>query len=203
MTSMIWDLGGTLMDTYPDVDRTLAGVVHDEADEAAIMEVARLTRISSSHAISTLAQRYGVPEARLRDAYEAIKDQWEQQAPPLVEGALEVMEAIRESGGLNLVATHRDRASATVLVDSLGLPVDDMVCAPDGFPRKPDPTMNRELLHRHALDPADCRAVGDRPGDVEAAEAAGIQGYLLVTPGIPLGEPGARRIESLRELLEA
>lgn len=203
MTSMIWDLGGTLMDTYPDVDRTLAGVVHDEADEAAIMEVARLTRISSSHAISTLAQRYGVPEARLRDAYEAIKDQWEQQAPPLVEGALEVMEAIRESGGLNLVATHRDRASATVLVDSLGLPVDDMVCAPDGFPRKPDPTMNRELLHRHALDPADCRAVGDRPGDVEAAEAAGIQGYLLVTPGIPLGEPGVRRIESLRELLEA
>lgn len=203
MTSMIWDLGGTLMDTYPDVDRTLAGVVHDEADEAAIMEVARLTRISSSHAISTLAQRYGVPEARLRDAYEAIKDQWEQQAPPLVECALEVMEAIRESGGLNLVATHRDRASATVLVDSLGLPVDDMVCAPDGFPRKPDPTMNRELLHRHALDPADCRAVGDRPGDVEAAEAAGIQGYLLVTPGIPLGEPGVRRIESLRELLEA
>ncbi|PZP16983.1 MAG: haloacid dehalogenase [Brachybacterium faecium] len=203
MTSMIWDLGGTLMDTYPDVDRTLAGVVHDEVDDAAIMEVARLTRISSSHAISTLAERYGKPEAELRDAYEALEDQWEQQAPPLVDGALQVMEAIRESGGLNLVATHRDRASATVLVDSLGLPVDDMVCAPDGFPRKPDPAMNLELLRRHSLDPADCCAVGDRPGDVAAAEAAGIRGYLLVTPGIPLGEPGVRRIESLRELLES
>ena len=43
-------------------------------------------------------------------------------------------------------------------------------------------------------------AVGDRPADVEAAEAAGIRAYLLTTPGIPLGAPGMRRIESLSEL---
>lgn len=201
---MIWDLGGTLMDTYPDVDRTLAGVVHDGDDdvsEAEIREVAELTRISSSHAITTLAERHGVPEQRLREAYDALTERWEQQAPPLMDGAREVMDAVKASGGLNLVATHRDRASATVLVESLGLPVDDVVCAPDGFPRKPDPAMARELLRRHHLGPGDCRAVGDRPADVEAADAAGIQGYLLVTPGIPLGEPGVHRIESLRDLL--
>lgn len=200
MTSMIWDLGGTLVDTYPDVDRTLAGVVRGDVDDEALREVAQLTRISSSHAISTLAGRYDVPEDALQQAYDALKKQWEQQAPPLMAGAREVMEAVRASGGKNLVATHRDRDSATVLVEALGLEVDDMVCAPDGFPRKPDPAMHRELLKRNGLDAGECLAVGDRPADVQAAEAAGVKAYLLVTPGIPLGEPGMRRIESLREL---
>lgn len=200
MTSMIWDLGGTLVDTYPDVDRTLAGVVRGDVDDEALREVAQLTRISSSHAISTLAGRYDVPEDALQQAYDALKKQWEQQAPPLMAGAREVMEAVRASGGKNLVATHRDRDSATVLVEALGLEVDDMVCAPDGFPRKPDPAMHRELLERNGLDAGECLAVGDRPADVQAAEAAGVKAYLLVTPGIPLGEPGMRRIESLREL---
>lgn len=197
---MIWDMGGTLVDTYPDVDRTLAQVVHDEVDDTELMEVARLTRVSSSHAISTLAGRYDVPEESLRSAYDALKDRWEEQAPPLMDGVRETMAAVRESGGLNLVATHRDRASATVLVEKLGLEIDDMVCAPDGFPRKPDPAMHLALLERNDLDASQCLAVGDRPADVEAAEAAGIRAFLLTTPGIPLGEQGVTRIESLGEL---
>lgn len=197
---MIWDMGGTLVDTYPDVDRTLAQVVHDEVDETELMEAARLTRVSSSHAISTLAGRYDVPEESLRSAYDALKDQWEHEAPPLMDGVSEVMEAVRASGGLNLVATHRDRESAAVLVEKLGLEIDDMVCAPDGFPRKPDPAMHLALLERNGLSAGECLAVGDRPADVEAAHAAGIRAYLLTTPGIPLGELGMERIESLREL---
>ena len=54
-------------------------------------------------------------------------------------GAAEVMAAVRRGGGLNLVATHRDRASAENLFHALGVQVDDLVCAPDGFARKPDP----------------------------------------------------------------
>ncbi|MFQ6485180.1 HAD-IA family hydrolase [Brachybacterium epidermidis] len=200
MTSVIWDMGGTLVDTYPDVDRALAAAVHAEVDDNALMEVARLTRVSSSRAISTLAGRYDVPEETLRSAYNALKDRWERQAPPLMDGVLEVMDAVRAAGGVNLVATHRDRDSATVLVESLGLEIDDMVCAPDGFPRKPDPAMHQALLERNDLTAQDCLAVGDRPADVEAAEAAGIRAYLLTTPGIPLGAPGMRRIESLSEL---
>ena len=80
----------------------------------------------------------------------------------------------------------------------LSLEVADLVCAPDGHPRKPAPDMVLALLARHELGPQECLAVGDRPADVEAAAAAGVEGVLLETPGIPLEAPGARRIHSLR-----
>lgn len=202
MPSVIWDLGGTLLDTYPVVDRALASALHGvEVSAAALDDVARLTRVSSGHAIETLAQRHGVPEADLRAAYESTKATWRVSPPPAMDGAREVLAAVRAGGGLNLVATHRPRESAVTLLREVGLEVDDLVCASDGFARKPDPAMALELLRRHALDPTDTIAVGDRPGDIAAARAAGVRGVLLETPGIVLEAPGAQRIGSLRELI--
>ena len=203
MRAMVWDLGGTLLDTYPVVDRALAGAVRagGGGDPELRHEVATLTRVSSGHAITTLAERHGVPEEDLRAAYEATKETWRHEPPPVMPGAEEVMAAVRAGGGLNLVATHRERGSAEQLLDAVGLEVDDLVCAPDGFPRKPDPSTVLELLRRHALDPVDVLAVGDRPADVGAAEAAGVRGVLLETPGIPLEVPSADHVTRLDQLL--
>lgn len=200
MQALIWDLGGTLVDTYPDVDRALAAVLDPQPGDELLHEVAQLTRVSSSHAISTLAARHQLPEQRLRAAYEATKQHWQEHPPPETDGARELLDAMREQGGLNLVFTHRDRHSATALLDALGLRVHDMVCAPDGYARKPDPAMVHALLERHALAPEDCLAVGDRPADVEAAAAAGVRGVLLETVGIELDAGDAQRVTSLREL---
>lgn len=200
-TSIIWDLGGTLVDTYPDVDRALVRALEEPLTPARLHEVALLTRMSSAHAISVLAERYGVPEETLQAAYDATKETWRVQPAPVMDGAREVLAAVHAGGGLNLVATHRDRHSALTLLEGLDLDVDDMVCAPDGFPRKPDPAMHLALLERHGLDPARVLAVGDRPADVEAALAAGTDAWLLVTPGIPQKSPGGRRTDSLHALI--
>lgn len=199
--SIIWDLGGTLVDTYPEVDRALVAALGEEPTPRRLHEVALLTRRSSAHAITTLAERYGVPEETLQAAYDETKQIWTVQPAPVMDGAREVLAAVHAGGGLNLVATHRDRTSAQTLLDGLDLAVDDLVCAPDGFPRKPDPAMHLELLSRHELEAAEVLAVGDRPADVAAAQAAGIRGVLLGTPGIPLRAPGATRIDGLRDLL--
>lgn len=199
MRSIIWDLGGTLFDTYPDVDRALALAAF--GDVSRIGEVAALTRVSSGHAISELARRTGTPEARLRAAYDGVKDHWKEAPAPVMPGAEEVMAAVRAGGGLNLVATHRDRASAELLLQATGLAVDDMVCAPDGYARKPSPQMVQTLLARHGLTAGEVLTVGDRPADVQAGMAAGVTGVLLVTPGIPLAAGDVRRIGDLRELM--
>lgn len=205
MRSIIWDLGGTLMDTYPDVDRALAasayGADPTDVGDRARAEVAALTRISSGYAIKELARRHEVPEKELRSAYDGVKARWTQHPAPVMDGAREVMAAVRGNGGLNLVATHRDRISAEQLLVDTGLSADDVVCAPDGYHRKPSPQMYQVLMERHALDPSEVLAVGDRPVDVEAADAAGITGVLLITPGIPLEAGGSVSITSLTELL--
>ncbi|WP_275689710.1 HAD-IA family hydrolase [Actinotalea caeni] len=198
---MVWDLGGTLIDTYPDVDRALALAAFGDASPGRLAEVAALTRVSSDHAITQLSARTGVGAEELRRAYDGVKERWEHTPAPVMPGAREVMAAVSARGGLNLVATHRDRASAELLVARTGLAVDDMVCAPDGHARKPSPEMIEVLMGRHRLDPGDVLAVGDRPVDVEAGEAAGATGVLLVTPGIPLDAGDARRVGHLGELL--
>ena len=202
MRAVIWDLGGTLVDTYPDVDRALAAAIRPEPDDALLHEVVLLTRRSSSEAISRLAQRHGLAEETLRAAYEGTKQRWREHPPPAMAGARELLAAVRDGGGLNLVSTHRERDSALALLDALDLTVDDVVCAPDGYPRKPDPAMVRALLSRHELEPGECLAVGDRPGDVEAARAGGVRGVLLETPGVPLEAGDAERITALSELLD-
>ena len=78
-----------------------------------------------------------------------------------------------------------------------------MVCAPDGFPRKPDPTMVQLLLQRHGLDVDECIFVGDRPIDAEAAHAAGMASALL-SEDIPDGGSTwyqLRILDDLRPLL--
>lgn len=201
MRAIIWDFGGTLLDTYPDVDRALALAAFGNTDEGRLAEVAALTRVSSGHAITELSARTGVPEAELRAAYDGVKELWESTPAPVMPGAREVMAALRQAGGLNLVATHRDRASAELLLAATGLPVDDMICAPDGYARKPSPEMAETLLERHELDPSEVLTIGDRPADLESGRAAGIAGFLLVTPGIPLDAGDARTIGHLREVL--
>lgn len=204
--SIIWDLGGTLLDTYPDVDRALARAVFgDEPPGPAprrIAEVARLTRISSARAIDELSARHGVPRHDLQEAYDQVKEHWREHPAPAMPGAREVMDAVREGGGANLVATHRDAVSARMLLDAAGLEVEDLVCAPDGFARKPDPQMLQALIARHRLDPARVLAVGDRSADVEAARAAGVPAALLETPGIHLPAGSAPRITRLAQLLD-
>lgn len=190
-------MGGTLVDTYPEVDRTLAAATWPTPTQSQLDEVARLRSESIAHAIDVLSSRHGIDHYVLSQAYADLKERWRTHPAPLMDGAREVMDAARAGGGLNLVATHRDRTSAEALLRALEVHVDDLVCAPDGYARKPDPQMNLVLLDRHGLRPAEVVAVGDRPIDVEAAQAAGIEGFLLSDEG-----EGPGIIRSLRDLLD-
>lgn len=207
MRSVIWDMGGTLVDTYPAVDRTLAAAVWgDDLTDARLAEVRELRVRSIAHAIDELSVRHGTDKDTLQQAYRALKISWKTHPAPLMDGARDVHDAVHRGKGLNLVATHRDRTSAQTLLDALGVTVDDLVCAPDGLPRKPDPAMNLLLVARHQLSPDDVLCVGDRTIDVQAADAAGLASALFLAPGEPPEDPGptttrATVIHRLRDLL--
>lgn len=194
-------MGGTLIDTYPSVDRTLAAVAARHGHALAEADVARMTRHAIAWAIDELSERYAVPHAELDAAYAALKRSWAVSPPPVMAGAREVIDHVRRIGGLNIVVTNRDRTSAGALLAATGLAMDDLVCPGDGYPRKPDPAMYRAVLDRNHLDPADCLAVGDRAIDAVASEQVGVRCVILETPGIPVAGDG-ERITDLRRLLD-
>ena len=195
---IFWDMGGTIVNTYPPLDAALAGVIRSRGGHIDEHDVALLTRRSTGEAISVLAERFHLDESVFREAEASLKSAWHDSPPPAMPGIHEALAAI---SGLNLVVTHRERASATSLLQTLGITVDDMICAPDGHPRKPNPAMHRVLLERHGLDPTDCVSVGDRPIDAAAAHAAGMDAVMLRTPRIDFDNDAEYQVESLAELL--
>ena len=205
MRHIIWDMGGTLIDTYPEVVRALSRAAYGDTAPSHLREIGALTQYSIAHAIESLSVSREVPRADLERAYEELKTRWRTRPAPVMDGARELIARVWEKGGLNLVATHRDRASATMLVTVLGLDLDDMVCAPDGPARKPSPEMNLLLARRHDLDPAQVLCVGDRPIDAVAAANAGMSAALLVSPGTVLtlrdAVDGTAVVASLRDLI--
>lgn len=196
---VFWDMGGTIVNTYPGLDAILAGVVRATGQRVQPGDVAAATRVSTGHAISTLSERFDVPEAEFRQAERELKERWRTSPPPAMPNVREVMAQVP---GLNLVVTHRDRASATSLLEGLGISVDDLVCTDDGFPRKPDPAMYAELVRRHGLDVAECVGIGDRPIDAESAAGAGMATVMLTPPGVDVPVAGDHQIDELTDLLE-
>lgn len=194
---VFWDMGGTIVNTYPQLDAALAAVARRHGAAITEHDVALLTRRSTGHAIATLAARSGADQVEFREAEAQLKANWRTSPPPAMPGVRAVMNLVP---GLNLVVTHRVRTSALSLLHSLHIAVDDLVCAPDGYPRKPDPTMHLALVERHGLDVAECIAVGDRPIDEAAAHAAGMAAVMLRTPRMPRDNDAEFQIESLAEL---
>jgi haloacid dehalogenase superfamily, subfamily IA, variant 3 with third motif having DD or ED len=202
---VIWDMGGTLVDTYPEVDRALAGVVWPRVVTSShLAEVRELRTRSIAHAIDILSTRYEVDPALLHRALEDLKLRWRTHPAPLMDGAPALMAAVHRVGGLNLVATHRDRPSAEALLAALHVEVDDLVSTSDGVARKPDPQMNLVLMERHGLSAQDVLCVGDRIIDVQAAHECGLASALLVEQGAPTPDLHGLHplvITSLRELI--
>ncbi|MDN6565526.1 MAG: HAD-IA family hydrolase [Propionibacterium sp.] len=198
MHNVIWDMGGTLVDTYPQVDDALARAVWSGVPTPAhLAEVRELRTRSIAHAMDILSTRYEVDPTLLHRSYNDLISRWQTDPAPLMPGARELLDTVHRVGGLNLVATHRDRRSAQALLGALDVHVDDLVCASDGFARKPDPQMYEVLLARHHLLPAEALCVGDRIIDMQAAAACAMPSALLVTPGQPVPDPGGTASESL------
>lgn len=194
---VFWDMGGTLVDTYPGLDQAFADVIARASHTVELHDISVLTRRSTGTAVVALSDRFGISPDEFLNAESALKQRWEDAPPPAMPGLHEVLAAVP---GMNVVVTHRDRASATSLLASLDIEVDDMICTSDGFARKPDPAMYLELVHRHGLDPHQCVGIGDRPIDVTAARAAGMGAVMLETPGIDMNHDAHVEINALSAL---
>ena len=180
MREFLWDLDGTLLDTYPAMVAGFQRAVTNLGGTVDRQEVYTMMRQHSvGYAQAEIATRFGWDKAVLKTGYQKYEPML-QVAPAAFDGAKAVLQRVQEVGGHNYLMTHRDQSAQRYLQRAgLATYFTDAVTAAQPFPRKPDPAALNYLLDKHHVDRTTAVMVGDRNLDIEAGHNAGIAGYLF------------------------
>ncbi|MCX6025124.1 MAG: HAD-IA family hydrolase [Chloroflexi bacterium] len=187
--NVIWDVDGTLFDTYPSIVRAFFDAAESLGRTADPTEVGRLSKVGLTHCTQELALRLGLDGKDLGTRFAAFYRAIPPALQPPFDGVRHVCEDILAHGGTNAILTHRGRASTLELLSThcMAPLFSAILAAQDGLPKKPDPAGILRLLEQLRLDAAQTVALGDRDIDILAGKAAGLRTCLY------RGEPGHAR----------
>lgn len=180
----IWDLDGTLLDTYAAITAAAERVAARHGAHMSRGEVlAQIKTTSVGEMLSALARERGEEPETLWGEYRALEKDF--PTPPLIEGAAETLAALRDMGCRHFVFTHKGESTREVL-EEVGLApfFEEVVSVADGFPRKPAPDALNYLVDKYGLDRRRTYYVGDRDVDARCAKNAGVGSILLAGPYI-------------------
>ena len=180
--SFIWDLDGTLLDTYAAITAAAERVATRHGAHMSRGEVlAQIKTTSVGEMLSALARERGEEPETLWGEYRALEKDF--PTPPLMAGAAETLVALRDMGCRHFVFTHKGLTAQKVLEEAGLAPFfEEVVSVADGFPRKPAPDGLNYLVDKYGLDRRRTYYVGDRDVDARCAENAGVGSILLAGP---------------------
>ncbi len=179
--TLIWDLDGTLFDTYPAVAKGFQAAMAEAGHRVTLDDAYRRAKVSFSQAARSFATEFGLDSGALMTEF------WRQYGripvadqPPFA-GVVAILEQMVTTGGRNFIVTHRGRASTAEFLATFQLDYlfSDFTAGDDGFARKPDPAAYLALIERNAIVPAESLAIGDRRIDAQGARAAGLPTALF------------------------
>lgn len=163
---LLWDLDGTIFDTYPAILNSFIAVheaAHGKTTDRA--EALRWLKKNSKLAF----EHYGISEDYRALFAELDHKEAEDSCMPFA-GVKNVL----AKADVNVIVTHRKKTSTIELLTKWEL-LDyfDEIVSPedDGFPRKPDAAAYLYLKEKHGIE----WAVGDRSLDLIPAREAGLK----------------------------
>lgn len=186
--NIIWDVDGTLFDTYPAIVQAFQSALNDLGKEAPLDWIEQLAKISLSHCVATLADHYHLNEERIGKAFEEHYDRVQPEEQPPFPEVITVCEYICSVGGKNVIVTHREHKSTNELLFAHNMTHYFAGCLArdDGYPRKPHPAAFESSLKIYNLPREETMTVGDREIDILAGQAARIFTCIfgLATDGV-------------------
>ena len=200
--SLIWDLDGTLIDSYGVILGSLETVCKENNFPFDKEEVSRhVIRYSVNHYIDYLSCISGV-------AFDTIKNRCSELSKAnnmkikAMTHAIETLKKLEEKGIKSYIFTHRGLSTEGVLKNvKLYDYFVEIVSSLNGFPRKPDPSGLNYLVDKYHLDPNNTYYVGDRSIDIECASNAGLKS-ILYKPENNVTIPTGKESYIVKDLLE-
>jgi len=174
---LIWDVDGTLFDTYPPIARAFAAALNDLGASAPLDRIEGMAKIRLSHCAATLANTLDVNLSELQERFEYHYGSTPLQEQPPFPGAIGICEYVHAIGGTNVIVTHRGRESTNRLLVTHNMThhFADSLTRDDGYPRKPDPASFGAMIEKHGFRREETLAIGDRNVDILAGQAASIR----------------------------
>ena len=175
-TAFIWDLDGTLLDSYEAI---LSGIEETFAQFAIPYDKEQVREFILKYSVQDLLEQ--VSEERKLDAEVLNQVRAQSLAEKnaqvvLMPGAREMLAWADAAGIQQFVYTHKGDNAFTILRD-LGLEsyFTEILTSQSGFARKSSPEVAIYLLDKYQLDSEKTYYIGDRTLDVEFAQNSGIQ----------------------------
>ena len=195
--ALIWDLDGTLLDSY---DAILAGLEETYASYQLPFDRASIKDYILKHSVQDLLvevaeeHQLDVTNLNLRRA-ESLAEKNAQVL--LMEGARDVLSWAKDVGIQQFVYTHKGE-NALVILRDLGLEsfFTEILTSQSGFARKPNPEAAMYLIEKYGLHPEKIYYIGDRSLDIDFARNSQIQSINFLTSGYE----GNYQMESLLDI---
>ena len=196
-TAFIWDLDGTLLDSYEAI---LSGIEETFGQFSIPYDKEKVREFILKYSVQDLLEQ--VAEERNLDA-EVLNQVRAQSLSEknaqvvLMPGAREVLAWADQAGIQQFVYTHKGDNALTIL-RNLGLECyfTEILTSQSGFERKPSPEAAIYLLDKYQLDPDNTYYIGDRTLDVEFAQNSGIQSINF----LELSYEGNQKIQALADI---
>ena len=196
-TAFIWDLDGTLLDSYEAI---LSGIEETFAQFSIPYDKEQVREFILKFSVQDLLVQ--VAEERKLDVEMLNQVRAQSLAEKnvqvvLMPGAREVLNWADEAGIQQFVYTHKGGNAFTILRD-LGLEsyFTEILTSQSGFARKPNPEAATYLLDKYQLNPEKTYYIGDRTLDVEFAQNSGIQSLNFLESSYE----GNHRIQALADI---
>ena len=205
ISSYIWDLDGTLLDSYGCIVSSLAdlaGEFHAQDSPAEIMTIVKQESVTAY--VRRLSERTGVDYRTLFRRYHELSHARTDMIT-LIPGAAETLRGLKAGGAEHFVYTHRGRTTGPLLERlNIGPLFTEIVTAENGFQSKPSGEGVEYLVDKYRLRRENTAYVGDRTLDVDCAKDAGVKAILFLPEGSCVKPTGRedRIIRRLEELTE-
>ena len=183
-TAFIWDLDGTLLDSYEAILSGIEETYHQFSipfDKEKVR--AFILKYSVQDLLVQVAEERGLDVDKLNQVRAQSLAEKNAQVI-LMPGAREVLAWADKQGIQQFVYTHKGDNAFSILRD-LGLDsyFAEILTSQSGFARKPNPEAATYLINKYHLKPDRTYYIGDRTLDIEFAQNSGIQSInFLETP---------------------